>query len=94
MKRRVGDAASMPAFLDAFSATVANYIGAAHLAVANLYGNLQLTPQLEMGEILWWFFSSDKPLIQGISGTIGSTINVQTSTPHGWSNNWTASSPI
>lgn len=78
----------------AFSATVANYIGAAHLAVANLYGNLQLTPQLEMGEILWWFFSSDKPLIQGIGGAIGDVINVQTSTPHGWSNNWTAIVPI
>jgi hypothetical protein len=77
----------------AFSNNVSTFIGQGHLAVANLYAGLNLVPQLQMAEILHWFFSSDRIPIASI-GNNGGSIQVNTATPHGWGNNYYAIVPI
>lgn len=77
----------------AFSSNVGAFLGAGQLAMADIFAKHQMTPQIEMGEVGHWFFAQQRFGVGSIANN-GGLIRVNTTVPHGWSNNWTAILPL
>jgi hypothetical protein len=66
----------------AFSAAVGVYLSQVYTAMAGLMNAAGLTPWLQFGEILHWFFSDTAVPVSGASNT--SPIAIATADPHGF----------